>query len=70
MTIKHIKRTSLNSRKFQKLCEEYKSVNKKLIYHNEIRWLSRGESIKRAYVLRKEINAFLTEMKHKSFYTH
>ena len=39
------------------------SDHQNLLFHSEVRWLSRGEVLKRLYELRKEAELFLTDKK-------
>jgi len=39
------------------------SDHQNLLFHSEVRWLSRGEVLKRLYELRKEVQLFLTDKK-------
>lgn len=49
------KSTLTNSRRSKALCHEMKSVNSTLLFHTELRWLSRGKVLTRLLELRQEI---------------
>lgn len=59
-TIKFIKN---NSKCFAKLCEDMGADHVQLLYHSEVRWLSRGLVLKHLFELRNEVFSFLTEKK-------
>ena len=59
-TVNFIKSSALNSRLFETLCEDTGSHHKTLLLHAEIRWLSRGRTLKRVCELREEITIFLS----------
>ena len=59
-----IKRKALNTRLFSNLCEDVGSEHHSLLYHSEVRWLSRGAVLTRVFELRSEIHQFLSEHKH------
>ena len=50
---------ALNHRIFKKLCQEMGAEHEVLLYHTEVRWLSRGQVLKRLFELRNEVSAFL-----------
>lgn len=54
--INNIKSSALNSRIFALLCSESDSEYQNLLYHAEIRWLSRGKTLSRVYALRDELS--------------
>lgn len=60
-TINFIKNNAVNSRCFAKLCEGLEADHVQLLYHSEVRWLSRGLVLKRLFELRNEVLSFLTE---------
>ncbi|KAE8284595.1 Zinc finger MYM-type protein 6 [Larimichthys crocea] len=62
-TINFIKNNAVNSRCFTKLCEDIEADHIQLLYHSEVRWLSRGLVLKRLFELRNEVFSFLTEKK-------
>lgn len=52
--INHIKSSALNSRLFSLLCMERGSDYQNVLFHAEVRWLSRGKTLNRVYELREE----------------
>ncbi|KRX25557.1 Zinc finger BED domain-containing protein 5 [Trichinella nelsoni] len=49
----------LQSRLFEKLCKEMGSCHKSLLFHSEVRWLSRGNVLTRLVELREEVAVYL-----------
>jgi len=56
-----IRARALNHRIFKKLCQEMGAEHEVLLYHTEVRWLSRGQVLKRLFELRKEVSVFLKD---------
>uniref|UniRef100_A0A3P9M9N8 HAT C-terminal dimerisation domain-containing protein n=1 Tax=Oryzias latipes TaxID=8090 RepID=A0A3P9M9N8_ORYLA len=48
---------------FAQLCEGMEADHVQLLYHSEVRWLSRGLVLTRIFELRKEVFSFLTDKK-------
>ncbi|XP_073330798.1 general transcription factor II-I repeat domain-containing protein 2A-like [Pagrus major] len=63
-TINFIKSRGLNNRQFKELLSELESEYGDLVYHCEVRWLSRANMLARFYTLREEVRCFM-EMKGK-----
>lgn len=59
--VNYIKRSAKNTWCFQQLCKDLGSEHVQILYHAEVRWLSRGKVLSRFYELRAEITAFLSE---------
>ncbi|XP_076352725.1 protein FAM200C-like [Tachypleus tridentatus] len=57
--VNFIRSRALNHRLFQSLCEEMGQEHTVLLYHTEVRWLSRGPVLFRVFELRGEIHQFL-----------
>lgn len=63
-TINFIKSRGLNSRQFKELLSDLESEYGDLVYHCEVRWLSRADMLARFYNLREEVKQFM-EIKGK-----
>lgn len=59
--VNFIKAKDLNSRVFKELCKEMGKNHEVLLYHTEVRWLSRGKVVNRVPELREAIRCFLEE---------
>ncbi|KAJ4947709.1 hypothetical protein JOQ06_009742 [Pogonophryne albipinna] len=59
--VNYIKSRPLNTRLFASLCNKLGSEHQGLLFHTEVRWLSRGNVLSRLYELRDEVRLFLTE---------
>ncbi|XP_047491208.1 protein ZBED8-like [Penaeus chinensis] len=53
LTIKWIRGRALNHRLFVSLCEDLGSEHTVLLFHTEVRWLSRGRVLTRFFELRE-----------------
>lgn len=56
--VNFIKAKALHHRLFKVLCQEMRAKHEVLLYYTEIRWLSRGQIMKRLHELRKEFFYF------------
>ncbi len=57
--INFIKARPLNAHLFSLLCQELGAEHEQLLFHTEVRWLSKGRVLHRLYELRSEVNMFL-----------
>ena len=57
--INFIRSRSINHRLLKALCRELGSDHEVLLYHSEMRWLFRGEILKRLQELKQEVSLFL-----------
>jgi zinc finger BED domain-containing protein 5/7/8/9 len=62
--VNFIKARALNSRLFTQMCSDFGSEHIHLLYHSEVRWLSRGKVLQRLLELRTETEVFLAEKSH------
>jgi hypothetical protein len=58
-TVNFIRYRSLKNRQFRELLIEIEANYGDVIYHSEVRWLSRGKVLKHIYDLRKEVQLFM-----------
>ena len=56
--VNNVKGSALNSRLFKILCEDLGADHSVLLFHSNVRWLSRGNVTERVYELRKELLEF------------
>lgn len=63
--VNFIKSRALNSRIFKIICNELGSVYECLLYHTEVRWLSRGKVLKRFFSLKNELVYFFNDHTHE-----
>lgn len=60
-SVNYIRSHGLNHRQFQQYLSEVEAEYGDVLYHTEVRWLSRGKVLKRFFDLRAEIRSFLDE---------
>lgn len=60
-TINWIRGRALYHRLFKSLCQDFGSEHSVLLFHTEVRWLSRGRALTRFFELREEAKALLKE---------
>lgn len=60
-SINYIRSRALCHRQFQQFLSEIHAEYGDVVYHNDVRWLSRGSALSRFYSLRQEIDEFLAE---------
>ena len=63
--VNFVRGRALNHRIFMQLCEEMDSKFKVLLYHTEVRWLSRGKVMNRVFALHAELLEFLKSHNHR-----
>jgi hypothetical protein len=61
--VNFVKSRALQSRLFGQLCREMDAGHDTLLYHSEVRWLSRGKVLQRVFELRSEMSEFLRNEK-------
>jgi hypothetical protein len=59
--INFIKSQAFNSHLFSNLCKDMDSIYTALLLHTEVRWMSRGHSLRRSLLLKDGIEIFLTK---------
>jgi hypothetical protein len=57
-----IKSSALNSRLFKILCSELPAEHSVLLFHTEVRWLSKGNMFERLYELKSEVEIMLLQL--------
>lgn len=59
--VNFIKARSLNCRLFRVICNDMGSEFQNLLFHTEVRWLSRGKVLVRIFQMRQEITVFFAD---------
>ena len=57
--VNFIKSSAVNSRLFSQLCKQMDSYHENLLFHTNVRWLSKGNMLARVYGLKDEVSIFL-----------
>jgi len=59
--VNFIKSRPLKSRLFKIFCDDLKSIHSTLLFHTEVRWLSRSKVLTRLMELRAEVSSFVMD---------
>lgn len=59
-----VKGHALNTRLFRELCKDGEAEYADLLYHTEVRWLSRGNVLNRVWALKTELEIFMVDQKY------
>jgi len=62
-TVNYIKKNALHARCFAALCDNLDSDHLQLLYHSEVRWLSKGRVLNRLFELRRQVYMFLQDQR-------
>lgn len=62
--VNFIKGHALQTRLFRDLCKDGEAEYTDLLYHTEVRWLSRGNVLNRVWALKAELQTFLAGQQH------
>ena len=57
--VNYVKSSALNTRLLSKLCKDMGANHTALLYHTQVRWLSKRNMLSRIFELREEIKLFL-----------
>ena len=63
--INFVKASAFNTRLFKQLYEDVGSEHTSLLYHTEVRWLSRGNATKRQFEMKNEMLLLIKELGHE-----
>ena len=61
--VNFIKGGALNTRLFARLCHDIGADHEALLFHTNVRWLSKGNMLERFYELKDEVKLFLEDQK-------
>ena len=63
--VNYVKSSALNTRLFSKLCKDMDADHTALLYHTQVRWLSKENMLSRIFELSEEVKLFLVaKQKH------
>ena len=57
--VNYVKSSALNTRLFSKLCKDIDPNHTALLYHTQVRWLSKGNILSCIFELREEVKLVL-----------
>ncbi|XP_039272297.2 protein FAM200B-like [Styela clava] len=57
--VNYVKSSALSTRLFRKLCKDMDADHTTLLYHTQVRWLSKGNMLSRVFELKEEVKLFL-----------
>ena len=57
--INYIKSGASNTRLFRQICEGMDATHQSLLFHTQVRWLSKGNMLARVFELKEEVDTFL-----------
>ena len=59
--VNFVRSRAINHHIFKLLCQDLGSDHVVLLYHSEVRWLSRGEVLKQLHELKRDVSIFLKD---------
>ena len=65
--VNFVKTSASNSRLFSKLCSELDAFNNVLLFHTDVRWLSRCKVLSRVFYLRDELKTLFNKKSNRQF---
>ena len=65
--VNFVKSRPLVTRLFKVLCEDLGSTHDALLFHKEVRWLSKGKALKRLFELKEELQIFFASQNASEF---
>ena len=57
--VNYIKSGASNTRLFRQICEGMDATHQSLLFHTQVRWLSKGNMLARVIELKEEVDTFL-----------
>uniref|UniRef100_K7EYD2 DUF4371 domain-containing protein n=1 Tax=Pelodiscus sinensis TaxID=13735 RepID=K7EYD2_PELSI len=66
--VNFVKNSSLNMRLFDALCTDLGADHKTLLFHTEVRWLSKSNVLSRLFELKDQVEIFLKQQKKEELY--
>lgn len=67
--VNYIKKSALSTRLFTAFCDDLGTEHKTLLFHTEVRWLSKGNMLARLFELRDEVILFLEKQEQDELCT-
>ena len=65
-TVNYVRASDPNSRMFKQLCITENCNHHTLLMHTDVRWLSRGKTLERIFLLHRELATFLQDKGHRN----